>query len=662
MPTEPHFDARELRRVLGSFVTGVTVVTTIDHEGRAWGLTANSFSSVSLDPPLVLWSQATNAPSHQAFAAAERFAINILAEDQIGLSNRFATSGIDKFSGVEVDTGAGGVPLLRGCSAWLECTMASRLPGGDHVIFVGEVQAIRSNERRPLVFGSGQYLVADPHDLGKPPPGLGTTVQSQLHAARIGARAMARLSEEFDETMALSVWGNHGPTITAWQPSTRPVSASLPMGLALRVTSTATGLAMAAHLPAEATRWIVAPELAVNASGASFGPSDESEFEELLEEVRSQSIAIRTPGKFWGSDRLVNAMSVPVLDASGQTVIALTAIGAAERFPGASSELAEALKRTAADLSLRLGYRSGPIAQEQAQEPRGRVFTKEDENLLAQPLPECRTVSVRLPVYPGGEGIVEYRETGAADRPAVLLLHGIGSSSAGYRAQLAGLRDRYRLIAWNAPGFGRSTALANARPDRNAYVAAALALLKALGVTELAGLVGSSWGSVVAIALAQVCDMPVRALVLSAPNTARGIEQAAAQSEAARQAAINAGLASFHQDRTAIADRLLAANAPSSVREHTMRLRDAVTPQAWQQAMNMLFTVYAPQLLPDVAARVTIVVGTRDQVAPESAHAAVLRAARPSVEYVRLEGIGHMPKLEAPATFNRVIAASILRA
>jgi DNA-binding IclR family transcriptional regulator len=225
------------------------------------------------------------------------------------------------------------------------------------VIFVGEVQSIRRSERRPLVFGSGQYLVADPHDLGKPPPGLGTTVQSQLHAARIGARAMARLSDEFDETMALSVWGNHGPTITAWQPSSSPVSSSLPMGLALRVTSTATGLAMAAHLPPEATRWIVDSELEVNASGANIGPVDVGELNELLEDVRTHGIAVRTSGKFWGSDRLVNAMSVPVLDGSGQTVIALTAIGEADRFPGATSELAKALKRTAADLSHRLGYR-----------------------------------------------------------------------------------------------------------------------------------------------------------------------------------------------------------------------------------------------------------------------------------------------------------------
>jgi pimeloyl-ACP methyl ester carboxylesterase len=287
------------------------------------------------------------------------------------------------------------------------------------------------------------------------------------------------------------------------------------------------------------------------------------------------------------------------------------------------------------------------------------MFTKEDEDLLAQPLPECNTATLHLPIYPGAQGLVEYREAGAKDRPAILLLHGIGSSSAGYRAPLAGLRDRYRLIAWNAPGFGNSTALAESRPGRNAYVAAAIGLLNALGVTDLAALVGSSWGSVVAMAMAQSSGFPIRSLVLSAPNTARGMHDSAGQCEAALRAALDTGLASFQQDRSAIADRLLAPGAPAIVREQTMRLRDAVTPAGWQQAMSMLFTVYTPQLLPQVAAKVTIVVGTEDKVAPEAAHAAVLRAARPDANYVRLEGVGHMPKLEAPAAFNRLVDASI---
>jgi flavin reductase (DIM6/NTAB) family NADH-FMN oxidoreductase RutF len=164
MPDVRLFDSRELRRTLGTFVTGVTVMTTVDEVGRFHGITANSFSSVSLDPPLVLWSQAVSTRSHPVFFIAERFAVNILAEDQIELSNRFAKSFQEKFAGLEVDIGLGGVPLLRGCSAWLQCRVFSRIPGGDHTIYLGEVHSIDRAERKPLVFGNGQYLRTDPHD------------------------------------------------------------------------------------------------------------------------------------------------------------------------------------------------------------------------------------------------------------------------------------------------------------------------------------------------------------------------------------------------------------------------------------------------------------------------------------------------------------------
>src|SRR6201984_244199 len=121
MPDVRLFDSRDLRRVLGTCGTGVTVVTTTDDEGGFHGVTANSFSSVSLDPPLILWSQAAKTHSHPVFFKAERFAVNILADDQIELSKRFAKSSKDKFSGVDVDIGSAGVPLLCDCSARLQC-------------------------------------------------------------------------------------------------------------------------------------------------------------------------------------------------------------------------------------------------------------------------------------------------------------------------------------------------------------------------------------------------------------------------------------------------------------------------------------------------------------------------------------------------------------
>src|SRR5688572_9563332 len=127
-------DQRELRSVLGTFVTGVTVITTADRDGGLHGCTANSFTSVSLDPPLVLWSQALKARSHAAFRDAERFTVNILAEDQTHISRHFATSKADKFEGVAWTPGLGGVPIIDNCLAYLECRTDAIYPGGDHVL------------------------------------------------------------------------------------------------------------------------------------------------------------------------------------------------------------------------------------------------------------------------------------------------------------------------------------------------------------------------------------------------------------------------------------------------------------------------------------------------------------------------------------------------
>jgi flavin reductase (DIM6/NTAB) family NADH-FMN oxidoreductase RutF len=354
------FDSRELRQVLGAFVTGVTVVTTVDAHGARHGLTANSFSSVSLDPPLVLWSQSTRAPSHAVFERAPRFAINILAEDQVAMSARFASPGIDRFAGLALDEGSGGVPLLPGCSAWLECRVVARFPGGDHTIHVGEVEAIRRARRRPLVFGGGQYLVADAHDLGAPPPGLGTTLQAQGYAVRLARRAMARLAHEFDVTLALAVWGSHGPTVVAWEASSTPPSRSLPLGLVLPVTTTSSGRALAAHLPLEATGRLVAAELL--GAGPQRGddhhlPLDDAAWQQVLEQVRRDGLARRSPGPFHGADVQVDALAAPVRDASGGAVLAITAIGGTAQFQvDPEWPFARALRAAAADMSQRLGH------------------------------------------------------------------------------------------------------------------------------------------------------------------------------------------------------------------------------------------------------------------------------------------------------------------
>lgn len=154
------FDAREFRATLGTFTTGVTIITTRGPDGVAVGITANSFNSVSLDPPMVLWSLAKSSRSLAAFEASEHWAVHILSADQEALSNRFAKSGEDKFAGVTVEAGLGAVPLLEGCVSRLQCKTSFKYEGGDHIIFVGEVLAFDRTEVAPLVFHAGKYAVA----------------------------------------------------------------------------------------------------------------------------------------------------------------------------------------------------------------------------------------------------------------------------------------------------------------------------------------------------------------------------------------------------------------------------------------------------------------------------------------------------------------------
>ncbi|MEO0912149.1 MAG: flavin reductase family protein [Pseudomonadota bacterium] len=148
-------DQRELRDALGCFATGVTVVTTLCDRGRL-GMTANSFASVSLDPPLVLWSPARKSSRFPAFEAASHFAIHVLASDQRQLSDRFAREGLD-FSGIETVPGIGEAPLIAGCAARFECAHAAGHDGGDHLIVVGEVLRMEASGKPPLLYHKGGY-------------------------------------------------------------------------------------------------------------------------------------------------------------------------------------------------------------------------------------------------------------------------------------------------------------------------------------------------------------------------------------------------------------------------------------------------------------------------------------------------------------------------
>ena len=163
------FDQREYRHALGTFTTGVTIITACAHNAdgaeKLVGMTANSFNSVSLDPPLVLWSMSKSSSSAPVFEAAEYWAVHILSHDQDGLANRFAKRGVDKFAGLTTERGLGGAPLLPACTTRMQCKTAYRYDGGDHIIMVGEVMHFDHSDIPPLVYQRGNYAIATRKEL-----------------------------------------------------------------------------------------------------------------------------------------------------------------------------------------------------------------------------------------------------------------------------------------------------------------------------------------------------------------------------------------------------------------------------------------------------------------------------------------------------------------
>jgi 3-hydroxy-9,10-secoandrosta-1,3,5(10)-triene-9,17-dione monooxygenase reductase component len=157
LPVQVQERAREFRNALGAFATGVTVITTRDVGGADVGMTANSFNSVSLDPPMILWSIGKNSTNLDSFMQAERFAVHVLAMDQEKLSGKFARQGTDKFAGVAIERGISEVPLLVGAAARFQCRTAFRHEAGDHYIIVGEVEEFDHDGHAPLAFHSGGY-------------------------------------------------------------------------------------------------------------------------------------------------------------------------------------------------------------------------------------------------------------------------------------------------------------------------------------------------------------------------------------------------------------------------------------------------------------------------------------------------------------------------
>jgi pimeloyl-ACP methyl ester carboxylesterase len=283
-----------------------------------------------------------------------------------------------------------------------------------------------------------------------------------------------------------------------------------------------------------------------------------------------------------------------------------------------------------------------------------------DTDLLSQDLPELAQVAVESPVYAGRRGLIEYRAAGDRGKPVMLMLHGLGSSSAGYRAQFAGLSRDFHVIAWNAPGFGASSPISGHNAGIDDYADALEAFLRALRVERVSALVGSSWGSIVALAFARRYPALVGSLILSAPNVAKGRVVGEAR-DAELDSWLRTADTSIPVSRAAVADRLLTPNTPPPVRQHVERLRDAMTTDGWRQAIRSLFTVYTPDVISEVRCPITILSGARDQVAPQRDHAEPLVAAAPWAKSISFEGCGHMLKLEAPLRFNAIVRETALQ-
>jgi flavin reductase (DIM6/NTAB) family NADH-FMN oxidoreductase RutF len=150
-------DPRDFRNALGTYGTGVTIITAMASDGKPYGITCNSFASVSLNPPLVLWSLGVYSSSLSVFQNASHFTVHVLGTSQQALANKFANSSEDKFADVDWTPGLGNAPVLAESVANFQCRSVNRYYGGDHVIFLGAVEAYAYNAKEPLLFARGAY-------------------------------------------------------------------------------------------------------------------------------------------------------------------------------------------------------------------------------------------------------------------------------------------------------------------------------------------------------------------------------------------------------------------------------------------------------------------------------------------------------------------------
>jgi flavin reductase (DIM6/NTAB) family NADH-FMN oxidoreductase RutF/DNA-binding MarR family transcriptional regulator len=154
-------DPVHMRQCLSRFATGVTIIATRGPDGRHVGLTANSFNSLSLDPPLILWSLGTGASTLEVFRGQRFFSVSVLSVEQVDIARRFAARGVDRFHGVAVHEGLDGIPLIDGALAWFECERRTQTLHGDHWLFIGEVKRCAAADGSPLIFRHGEFAIAD---------------------------------------------------------------------------------------------------------------------------------------------------------------------------------------------------------------------------------------------------------------------------------------------------------------------------------------------------------------------------------------------------------------------------------------------------------------------------------------------------------------------
>lgn len=344
-------DPVELRRCLGSFVTGVTVITAVDEAGALQGMTANSFSSVSLDPPLIVWSLRTNSASFATYSKAPRFAVNILAQEQIHVSNLFAKPGPNRFDSVRWSAGLGDVPLIDGCAAHIECRLEASYPGGDHVLFLGRVERIVTSIRKPLAFGLGKYMIVQPHDHNTDFSGNVATLGA-VHAARA---ALDEVSRQTDVTVGLGVWGNLGPTMIWFNESSQPLNLKLRCGMVMPLLTSATGRVFAAFAPRSLIEPYLVAELSI-VREPSEGFTSRDEVDRVLVDIcRKRRASVRASFLENVFERRVNAVSVPVFDAKGEIVLALTMMSHDQEF-GEDHPAVLLMETTAQNLSNQMGF------------------------------------------------------------------------------------------------------------------------------------------------------------------------------------------------------------------------------------------------------------------------------------------------------------------